>query len=78
MNTRTDYYKPVEVLCEDNGRIVEGDVVNYVKGEYMTVALNGMSLSMQYNTKRNAYRASMSGLDFEAKDPESFYGHSER
>ena len=67
-----NYYENVPVLCEDNGRTVDGEVVNYSPKQYMTVALNGMQLSMQWEPRMQQYRASMSGLDFVADAPKQY------
>jgi hypothetical protein len=67
-----NYYENVPVTCEDNGRVVDGEVVNFAPKEYMTVALNGMQLSMQWDSKLQEYRAGMSGLDFKADAPKQY------
>ena len=66
------YYKPIDVLCEDNGKVVKAEVVNMVKGEYMNVDLGGMKLSMQWNSKLQEFRTSKVGLDFIAGIPETY------
>jgi hypothetical protein len=66
------YYKPIDVLCEDNGKVVKAEVVNMVRGEYMNVDLGGMKLSMQWNKKLKEFRTRKSGLDFIAGIPESY------
>jgi hypothetical protein len=66
------YYKPVEILCEDNGRVVEGEVKAYASGQYMTVDMGGMDLNMQWDGKLQEFRASRVGLDFVAQPPTSY------
>lgn len=66
------YYKPVEILCEDNGRVVEGEVKAYASGQYMTVDMGGMDLNMQWDSKLQEFRASKVGLDFVAQAPTSY------
>lgn len=66
------YYKPVEILCEDNGRVVEGEVKAYASGQYMTVDMGGMDLNMQWDSKLQEFRASKVGLDFVAQTPVTY------
>ena len=66
------YYKPIDVLCEDNGKVVKAEVVNMVTGQYMNVDLGGMKLSMQWNSKLREFRTRKSGLDFIAGVPETY------
>ena len=66
------YYKPIDVLCEDNGKVVKAEVVNMVRGEYMNVDLGGMKLSMQWNSKLQEFRTRKTGLDFIAGVPETY------
>ena len=66
------YYEPVEVLCEDNGRVIKGEVVNYSQGQYMTVDMGGMDLNMQWDKRLQEFRASKVGLDFVAQKPVTY------
>ena len=66
----------VKVLCEDNGRVVECEVIHYMEKSYMTVNVGFLStcrpLSMQWNSKQQKFRASMTGLDFVADAPRTY------
>lgn len=66
------YYKPIDVLCEDNGKVVKAEVINMVRGEYMNLDLGGMKLSMQWNSKLQEFRTKKVGLDFIAGVPETY------
>lgn len=68
----SSHYKPIEILCEDNGKIVQGEVKAYALGRYLSVDLGGMDLNMQWNSKLQEFRASRSGLDFVAQTPISY------
>tara|TARA_R110000796_G_scaffold240544_1_gene361659 strand:+ start:571 stop:768 length:198 start_codon:yes stop_codon:yes gene_type:complete len=62
----------VKVLCEDNGRVVECEVIHYMEKSYMTVNVGSTPLSMQWNSKQQKFRASMTGLDFVADAPRTY------
>jgi len=66
------HYKPIEILCEDNGRVVQGEVKTYAPGVYMTVDMGGMDLNMQWDSKLQQFRASKVGLDFVAQKPVTY------
>ncbi len=66
------HYKPIDILCEDNGRVVQGEVKTYAVGQYMTVDMGGMDLNMQWDSKLQEFRASRVGLDFVAQKPVSY------
>ena len=66
------HYQPIEILCEDNGRIVKGEVKTHAAGVYMTVDMGGMDLNMQWDSKLQQFRTTMSGLDFVAEKPVTY------
>jgi len=68
----SSYYKPIDILCEDNGKIVQGEVKTYAMGKYLTVDMGGMDLNMQWDSKLQEFRASRVGLDFVAQTPISY------
>ena len=68
----SSYYKPIDILCEDNGKIVQGEVKAYAMGQYLTVDMGGMDLNMQWDSKLQEFRTSRSGLDFVAETPASY------
>tara|TARA_B100000902_G_scaffold211230_1_gene200852 strand:- start:653 stop:859 length:207 start_codon:yes stop_codon:yes gene_type:complete len=65
-------YAKVDVLCEDNGKVISSDVVNYKQNSYLTVDVGGMQLNLQYDNRNNNYRTTKSGLDFVAKSPKEY------
>ena len=66
------HYKPIDILCEDNGRVVKGEVKTYAAGVYMTVDMGGMDLNMQWDKRLQEFRASRVGLDFVAQKPVTY------
>lgn len=66
------HYQPIEILCEDNGRIVKGEVKTHAAGVYMTVDMGGMDLNMQWDSKLQEFRTTRSGLDFVAQKPVTY------
>ena len=66
------HYKPIDILCEDNGRVVQGEVKTHAAGVYMTVDMGGMDLNMQWDSKLQQFRTTMSGLDFVAEKPVTY------
>ena len=68
----SSYYKPIDILCEDNGKIVQGEVKTYAMGKYLTVDMGGMDLNMQWDSKLQEFRASKVGLDFVAQTPGTY------
>ena len=66
------YYDSVDVLCEDNGKVVSSEVKAYKQNDYMTVELGGVQLNMRWQPKQKEFRASFSGLDFVANQPRTF------
>ena len=61
----TNYYKQkVEVECVDNGKIVDADVLDFISGKYLSVAINTIKLNMQYDSLIDQYVGHMGGLEF--------------
>ena len=65
-------YAKVDVLCEDNGKVISSDVVNYKQNSYLTVDVGGIQLNLQYDNRNGNYRTTKSGLDFVANSPKEF------
>lgn len=59
----------VDVSCTDNGKTISADVIEFNEGKYMSVSLNTVRVSLQYNSKFNEYVGSMGGMEFIAKAP---------
>ncbi len=57
------------VECIDNGKTVEADVITFVEGKYLTVALNTVRVNLQCNERYKIYIGSMSGLEFQSAGP---------
>ncbi len=57
------------VECIDNGNTVEADVITFVEGKYLTVALNTVRVNLQFNERYKIYIGSMSGLEFQSQGP---------
>ncbi len=57
------------VECIDNGNTVEADVITFVEGKYLTVALNTVRVNLQFNERYKIYIGSMSGLEFQSSGP---------
>jgi hypothetical protein len=57
------------VECIDNGNTVEADVITFVEGKYLTVALNTVRVNLQFNEQYKIYIGSMSGLEFQSTGP---------
>jgi hypothetical protein len=65
-------YAKVDVLCEDNGKVIPSDVINYKQSSYLTVDVGGMQLNLQYDSRNKNYRTTKSGLDFVANSPKEY------
>jgi len=57
------------VECIDNGNTVEADVITFVEGKYLTVALNTVRVNLQFNERYKIYIGSMGGLEFQSTGP---------
>lgn len=71
----TDYYKQkVEVECVDNGKVVDADVLDFISGRYLSVAISTVKLNMQYDSTIDQYVGHMGGLEFLSYGPKQFGG----
>ena len=59
------------VECIDNGNTVEADVITFVEGKYLTVALNTVRVNLQFNERYKIYIGSMGGLEFQSTGPKA-------
>jgi hypothetical protein len=65
------YEDTVIVECTNNDKAVTADVMAFVEGKYLTVALNTVRVNLQYNAKHNNYVGVMSGLEFQSSGPKT-------
>ena len=66
---RVAYDRVTSVTCIDNGKVVDADVIKYVEGQYLTVSLNTVKVTLQYNSRFKEYIGSMGGLEFKSSGP---------
>lgn len=69
MNMNKSYDRTAIVECIDNNKSVEADVLTFVEGKYLTVALNTVKVNLQYNKKHDTYVGSLGGLEFHSTGP---------
>jgi len=66
----TSYDDTVKITCTDNGRIVDGDILNFKQQHYIDVSLNkSLKIHLNYNEKQKIYIGSMAGLEFTTTGP---------
>lgn len=65
-NVRFD--ETCKVTCEDNGKVVVADVLDFKEGKTLSVSLNkSLKLVMPFNGK--VYEGRMSGMSFVSNGP---------
>lgn len=65
-NVRFD--ETCKVTCEDNGKVVTADVLDFKEGKTLSVSLNkSLKLVMPFNGK--VYEGRMSGMSFVSDGP---------
>lgn len=57
------------VTCTDNDKTIEADVVDFRESRYLSVSMNTVRVSLQYEPKFNQYVGSMGGMEFVSKGP---------
>ena len=57
------------VQCVDNGKEVEADIMAFKEGSHISVVMNTVRITLQYNKARDHYVGSMGGLEFLTKGP---------
>ena len=65
------YERTTTVECIDNNKLVEADVITFVEGKYLTVALNTVRVNLQFNERYKIYIGSMGGLEFQSTGPKA-------
>jgi len=71
MSNYKSYERTAVVECIDNSKKVDADVLAFVEGKYLTVALNTVRVNLQYNQKYNNYIGAMGGLEFQSSGPKT-------
>lgn len=71
MSMNKSYERTAIVECIDNDKAVEADVLGFVEGKYLTVALNTVRVNLQYNEKHSNYLGSLGGLEFRSTGPKT-------
>ena len=69
MSMNKSYDNIAVVECIDNDKTVDADVMTFVEGKYLTVAINTVKVNLQYNEKHNNYIGSLGGLEFRSIGP---------
>jgi hypothetical protein len=65
---KTRFEEVCKVICEDNGKVVDADVLNFQEGKTLTVSLNkSLRMVMPWNGK--IYEGKMSGMSFVSTGP---------
>ena len=57
------------VTCTDNDKTIEADVVDFRESRYLSVSMNTVRVSLQYEPKFNQSVGSMGGMEFVSKGP---------
>ena len=57
-----------EVICEDNGRKMVGDIIAFKESQYLTVAID-KKLKLELKWNRRIYEGSMGKLSFTSEGP---------
>jgi|TARA_Y100000389_G_scaffold204382_1_gene256617 hypothetical protein len=65
------YAQETLVECTDNGKSITADVDNFQPGEYLSVIMNTVKVSLQYQSLGEMYVGSMGGLEFISKGPKT-------
>lgn len=68
MNTKVRFEDTCSVVCEDNGRTVTADVLDFKEGKTISVSLNkSLKLVMPWNGR--VYEGKMGGMSFITHGP---------
>lgn len=57
-----------EVICEDNGRKMVGDIIAFKENQYLTVAIE-KELKLELKWNRQIYEGRMGRLSFTSEGP---------
>jgi hypothetical protein len=64
------YEQTVSVLCSDNDKTIQADVLSFVPGKKLTVSLNkSIKMEMAYQERNKIYVVNQTGLEFVSKGP---------
>ena len=67
---RTEYEDIVDVTCENNGKVVKADVLEFSPLKRLAVAINkSVKLTLSWNGK--IYEGKMSGMSFISTGPKA-------
>jgi hypothetical protein len=69
MSMNKSYDRTAVVECIDNDKSIDADVLTFVEGKYLTVAINTVKVNLQYNQKHSNYIGSLGGLEFRSVGP---------
>ena len=59
-----------KISCTDNGKVVDGEILNFKPEAFLEVSLNrSMKVQLRYQPKQKIYVGSMSGLEFTSAGP---------
>jgi|ETNmetMinimDraft_22_1059887.scaffolds.fasta_scaffold49363_3 hypothetical protein len=65
------YAQETLVECTDNGKSITADVDSFQPGKYLSVVMNTVKVSLQYQDLGKIYVGSMGGLEFISKGPKT-------
>ena len=64
------YEQTTSVLCSDNDKTIQVDVIAFVPGKKLTVSINrSIKMEMMYQERNKLYIANQTGLEFVSKGP---------
>jgi hypothetical protein len=64
------YEQTTLVLCSDNDKTIQADVLAFVPGKKLTVSINrSIKMEMMYQERNKLYIANQTGLEFVSKGP---------
>lgn len=70
MNTKIRFEDNCRVLCEDNNKVVDADILDFKEKKTLTVSINkSLKLIMPWNGR--VYEGRMSGMSFVSNGPKS-------
>jgi hypothetical protein len=68
MASRIQYEDTCKVTCEDNGKVVDADILDFREGKTLSVSLNkSIKLIMPWNGR--IYEGKMMGMSFVSNGP---------
>ena len=65
----TAYDDVAMVHCTDNGKNVEAPILEFKPEQYLSLAINTVRVSLQYNATHNEYVGSLGGYEFVTPGP---------